>query len=70
MAEAKQKMVYLTIPSSKYETEDYYLAINGKSYQIKRDVEVEVPDYVAEAVRRHQQCEIRSRQFITATKED
>ena len=65
-----QKMVYLTIPSTKYETDDYYLAINGKSYQIQRDVEVEVPDYVAEAVRRHQQCEIRSRKYIAGNKED
>ena len=32
-------------------TEDVFVGINGKTYQIKRGVEVEVPDYVAEVLR-------------------
>lgn len=58
------KKVKLTIPKTKYQTEDYYLAINGKSWQIQRGVPVEVPEYVALAVARHEQCAITSIDFI------
>lgn len=30
---------------------DVFVGVNGKTYQIKRGVEVEVPDYVAEVLR-------------------
>lgn len=49
MAETKkQKLVKVKIPLTKTETEDVWLAINGRSYQIQRGVYVEVPEAVAE----------------------
>lgn len=30
---------------------DVFVGVNGKTYQIKRGVEVEVPDYVAEVLK-------------------
>ncbi len=40
--------VKIKLPLSRSESEDVYVALNGKSYLIKRGVEVEVPRGVAE----------------------
>ena len=42
------KKVKIRIPRTRSESEDVYVALNGKSYLIKRGVEVEVPAGVAE----------------------
>lgn len=44
------KMVKIRLPLTRTETADEYVAVNGKSYQIKRGQTVEVPDYVAEVI--------------------
>ena len=54
MAEAKQKMVKIRIPRTKADQEDVFVSVNLRTYQIKRGVEVEVPDFVAEVLR-HQE---------------
>lgn len=54
MAEAKQKMVKIRIPRSKADQEDVFVSVNLNTYAIKRGVEVEVPDFVAEVLR-HQE---------------
>lgn len=46
----KTKMVKIRLPLTRTETKDEYVAVNGKSYQIKRGVDVEVPDYVAKVI--------------------
>jgi hypothetical protein len=46
----KPKMVKIRLPLSRNESEDVYVAINGKSYLIKRGVTVEVPESVAEVL--------------------
>jgi hypothetical protein len=48
--ETKVKMVKIKLPLTRTEKEDVYVAVNGKSYQIKRGETVEVPDYVAEVL--------------------
>ncbi len=45
---AKPKTVKIKLPLTRYEKEDVYVAINGKSYLIKRGEEVEVPEGVYE----------------------
>ena len=50
MAEAKQKMVKIRIPRSKADQEDVFVSVNLNTYAIKRGVEVEVPDFVAEVL--------------------
>ena len=42
------KKVKIKLPLSRTEKDDVYVALNGKSYQIKRGVEVEVPEGVVE----------------------
>ena len=44
---AKKK---IKLPRTRTETEDKWCAVNGKTFLIKRGVEVEVPDYVAEVL--------------------
>jgi hypothetical protein len=54
MSEAKQKMVKVRIPRTKADQEDVFVSVNLRTYLIKRGVEVEVPDFVAEVLR-HQE---------------
>lgn len=43
-----EKMVKVKIDLTRTERDDVYVALNGKTYLIKRGVEVEVPEGVAE----------------------
>lgn len=54
MAEVKNKMVKIRIPRTKADQEDVFVSVNNYTCLIKRGVEVEVPDYVAEVLR-HQE---------------
>ena len=54
MAEAKQKMVKIRIPRTKADQEDVFVSVNLRTWQIKRGVEVEVPECVAEVLQ-HQE---------------
>lgn len=40
------EIVELTIPRSKLERDDVFVAVNGKAWQIKRGEKVSVPRYV------------------------
>lgn len=46
----KPKTVKIKLPLTRYEKDDVYVAINGKSYLIKRGETVEVPEYVVEVL--------------------
>ena len=48
------KMVKVRIPRTKKDEEDVFVSVNLNTYIIKRGVEVEVPDFVAEVLR-HQE---------------
>ena len=60
MAETKkteapqEKMVKIRIPRSKADQEDVFVSVNLRTWAIKRGVEVEVPECVAEVLR-HQE---------------
>jgi len=45
------KKVKIKLPLTRGEKDDVYVAVNGKSFLIKRGETVEVPDYVAEVLR-------------------
>lgn len=49
-SEKPVKMVKIRIAKSKERSDDVVVSVNGKRWQIKRGVEVEVPDYVAEVL--------------------
>lgn len=54
MAEVKEKTVKIRIPRTKADQEDVPVWVNDRSWIIKRGVEVEVPECVAEVLR-HQE---------------
>ena len=45
------KKVKIKLPLTRTEKADEYVAVNGHSFQIKRGEEVEVPYYIADALR-------------------
>lgn len=45
-----KKMVKIKIPRTKADEEDVFVSVNMETFLIKRGVEVEVPDYVAEVL--------------------
>ncbi len=47
----KEKMVKVRIPRSKSDQEDEFVSVNLQTWAIKRGVEVEVPECVAEVLR-------------------
>ena len=52
--EATKKMVKIRIPRTKKDEEDVFVSVNDYTCIIKRGVEVEVPDFVAEVLQ-HQE---------------
>ena len=52
--EAGPKMVKVRIPRTRKDEEDVFVSVNLNTYIVKRGVEVEVPDFVAEVLQ-HQQ---------------
>ena len=52
--ETAPKMVKVRIPRTKADQEDVFVSVNLRTFMIKRGVEVEVPEYVAEVLR-HQE---------------
>lgn len=64
------KMVKIRLPLTRTETKDEYVAVNGKSYQIKRGETVEVPDYVAEQIRHSEEMLTISMAYEEKAKEN
>lgn len=56
MAETTKKMVKIRIPRTKADQEDVFVSVNMETFLIKRGVEVEVPDYVAEVLRHQEEA--------------
>ena len=52
--ETKEKMVKIRIPRVKANQEDVFVSVNERTWIVKRGVEVEVPECVAEVIR-HQE---------------
>ena len=50
------KKVKIRIPRTKADQEDVFVSVNMETFIIKRGVEVEVPDYVAEVLRHQEEA--------------
>ena len=61
--ESKPKMVKIKIPLTRTETEDVYVGVNGKTYLIKRGVEMEVPASVAEVLQHKEEMLAQAMEF-------
>ena len=50
------KKVKIRIPRTKADQEDVFVSVNMETFLIKRGVEVEVPDYVAEVLQHQEEA--------------
>ena len=55
--------VTINIPFNRFEKEDVWVAVNGKSVQIKRGMDVEVPRCIAEAIKHSDDMMIEAIEF-------
>ena len=62
------KMVKVRIPRTKKDQEDVFVSVNLNTYIIKRGVEVEVPDFVAEVLRHQEEMLEQIMEFEEAQK--
>lgn len=49
-------MVKIRIPRTKSDQEDVFVSVNMETFIVKRGVEVEVPEYVAEVLRHQEEA--------------
>ena len=61
-----EPMVTVNIPITRYETDDVWVAVNGKSMQIKRGIDVEVPLCIAKALEHSQNMLIEAMEYEAA----
>lgn len=55
--------VVINIPVTRFEKDDVWVAVNGKSMQIKRGVDVEVPKCIAEALEHSQNMLVEAMEY-------
>lgn len=53
----KEKLVKIRIPRGRDNQDDVFVGVNGRTWLIKRGVEVEVPECVAEVIRNSEEAE-------------
>ena len=51
--EQKEKTVKIIVPKERKDEPDMFVAFNGRTWLIKRGVEVEVPECCAEVIKQH-----------------
>lgn len=56
LEQPSEKMVKVRIPRTSKNQEDVFVSVNLKTYLIKRGVEVEVPESVAEVLRHQEEA--------------
>ncbi len=61
-----EPMVTINIPITRSEKEDVWVAVNGKSMQIKRGIDVEVPLCIAKALEHSQNMLIEAIEYEAA----
>ena len=64
-----RNMVKVRIPRTKKDQEDVFVSVNMETFLIKRGMEVEVPDYVAEVLRHQEEVLEEIMQFEDANAE-
>lgn len=62
------KMVKIKIPKTRDNADDVYVAVNGRSFLIKRGEYVEVPEYVAEVLQHQEEMLAEAMEYEEAAK--
>ena len=60
---AKEKMVKIRLPLTRTEKDDVPVGVNGRTWLIKRGVDVEVPECVAEVLRHKEEMLEQAMEF-------
>lgn len=63
---AKEKLVKIRIPRERDNESDVFVSVNERTWLIKRGVEVEVPECVAEVLRHQEEAEQEAYDFRNA----
>lgn len=63
------KTVKIRIPRTRADQEDVFVSVNNRTYIVKRGVEVEVPDFVAEVLRHQEEMLETIMQFEASKKQ-
>lgn len=63
-----EKKVRIKLPLTRTDTEDVYVALNGRPFLIKRGVEVEVPAGVAEILQHREEMLAEAIEFENRTR--
>jgi hypothetical protein len=63
---AKGKKILVTLPLNQGQNanQDEYFSVNGKPYLIKRGVEVEIPEEVAEVIRNAEKANLYAMKYV------
>lgn len=64
------KKIKIKLPLTRTEKDDVYVAVNGKSFLIKRGEYVEVPDYVAEVLQHQEEMLSSAMEYEEKAKEN
>lgn len=62
------KKVKIKIPKTRDNSDDVYVAVNGRSFLIKRGEYVEVPEYVAEVLQHQEEMLAEAMAYEEAAK--
>lgn len=62
------KMVKIKIPKTRDNADDVYVAVNGRSFLIKRGEYVEVPEFVAEVLQHQEEMLAEAMAYEEAAK--
>ena len=65
---AKEKLVKIRIPRDRNRDDDVFVCVNGRTWLIKRGIEVEVPECVAEVIRNAEAVEEQAYAFADSVK--
>ena len=67
--EKKEELVKVRIPRSRENQDDVFVAVNGRTWLIKRGVEVEVPPCVVEVLQHQEEALTKAYEYdlMTAT---
>ena len=64
----KEKLVKIRIPRERDRQDDVFVCVNGRTWLIKRGVEVEVPECVAEVIRNAEDVAEKAFAFMDSVK--
>ena len=66
-AETEEKMVTIKLPRNRRDEDDMFVSVNERTWLIKRGVEVEVPECVAEVIRNSELMQEEAYEFDKAS---